>query len=1046
MTSAISRNAFDPRQHRAALLQQQGRVASDADWNEFAQLLLHRLSVQTIDTIGDCGVPKHHAGLGLSINGTDLTISPGRFYAGGMLVELEKATSFAAQPDWPFPPQDTWNTIAATIGNTLGAWPGFAMAGEGAATLRTLVYVEVWLRHITALEDEAARTAAQAGAAPDWSVPPLVGCLIRERALGGPDTCTQLQTVAQVKLWPAPGDATDCTTACAALDAALPPATAGLLQLTVPPTPVPVDPCQEPLEGGYGGAENRMYRVEIHDGGAAGVATYKWSDENGAFAVGVDAPAYTTIAPGAQLIITSDGDDQQTALANGQFVELCGTDTSLGLWRNKIAKLTADPLRQPDGTWAVTLDTAVVVPTAPFLRRWSSGALTVQIGKALPLGDDSAIQLTFSADASGDPPFFHAGDYWTWSARTITRDIEPQHLTQMPQAAEGIERHYCCLGLVSWSRDANGNITADAPIDCRTPFPPLTELPQAEGGCCCTVSVGPDAEDAQYTDIAAAVAAVGAGGVVCIQAGKYQIDKPVPVHDNIEIRGCGDRTVIVTRDGAFQVLGNHVIIRDLELRTMSRAPGIISGTERPVQDLLIANLHVLPADVTPITPYGLALGAQGMVVEDSWFELTGVQITPGSTDVLIRRNRFTGTAKNRALADAIHLGASELDKPSAQAQSIADVTIEDNVIDEFHGAGIASLDPVRPDGKPVQTGYQLIDTISIRRNVLTGCDLRPQKLNDMTPAMSRAAVFLPFAIHADISENRIESNGAMVPACGISILIGAGVRIRANEIRHNGAGDAPENMLARAAVQLSFALPGELGGAQLASADTALAVFDNTIVSDDAPVLIATGVGAFSIDRNTLTTIGIVSDARLGALVRVTDIGVSDYAALIQAVAGVTTAQTIGAATPDALWPVGADVSFTNNECLLDVQVQPDRLPASIFIWSNGDCLASGNRQRVFTGVTLAGAAPRLVTQATLIAGTLRVTGNQYFEDSATFSWVGYAGIGSATGNTSANCYRLTSVLGSVPSANVADIANLIAPAKRNYCGDLSQFLDASNI
>ena len=42
--------------------------------------------------------------------------------------------------------------------------------------------------------------------------------------------------------------------------------------------------------GGYRGTENRLYRVEVHDGGGTGQATLKWSRDNGAVASRIIAP------------------------------------------------------------------------------------------------------------------------------------------------------------------------------------------------------------------------------------------------------------------------------------------------------------------------------------------------------------------------------------------------------------------------------------------------------------------------------------------------------------------------------------------------------------------------------------------------------------------------------------------------------------------------------------------------------------------------------------------------------------------------------------
>ena len=51
----------------------------------------------------------------------------------------------------------------------------------------------------------------------------------------------------------------------------------------------PTDPCLIPPSGGYRGLENRTYRVEIHDGGEIGDATFKWSRDNASVASGVSA-------------------------------------------------------------------------------------------------------------------------------------------------------------------------------------------------------------------------------------------------------------------------------------------------------------------------------------------------------------------------------------------------------------------------------------------------------------------------------------------------------------------------------------------------------------------------------------------------------------------------------------------------------------------------------------------------------------------------------------------------------------------------------------
>src|SRR5262249_59221511 len=53
--------------------------------------------------------------------------------------------------------------------------------------------------------------------------------------------------------------------------------------------PAATDPCTIPPFGGYRGTENRLYRVEIHDPGPLGTATFKWSRDNASVASHVEA-------------------------------------------------------------------------------------------------------------------------------------------------------------------------------------------------------------------------------------------------------------------------------------------------------------------------------------------------------------------------------------------------------------------------------------------------------------------------------------------------------------------------------------------------------------------------------------------------------------------------------------------------------------------------------------------------------------------------------------------------------------------------------------
>src|SRR5207248_1894613 len=170
MPGDFSRNTFRKEQHYSGVREQQGRVQTDADWNEQLDIQLYRTETEAADVIGEAGVPKKNDGFEIAVasGGRDLTISPGRIYVEGLLCELETPATYSAQPYLPHPqftspssppsspPHDTLNLPSGDY----------------------LVFLDAWQREITALDDK----------------------LIREVALGGPDTTTRLKNVWQVRL------------------------------------------------------------------------------------------------------------------------------------------------------------------------------------------------------------------------------------------------------------------------------------------------------------------------------------------------------------------------------------------------------------------------------------------------------------------------------------------------------------------------------------------------------------------------------------------------------------------------------------------------------------------------------------------------------------------------------------------------------------------------------------------------------------------------------------------------------------------------------
>jgi len=385
----LSRHTFDKLKHYAGVLHQQGRVWLDSDWNAEVLLQLNLLRQETFDIVGKCGAPKPGTAFRISpplpgnpLDAFEISGGPGpegRYYVDGILCQLDSSVNYLTQPDFPNPPRLT-------------------VPPRGSLT--ALVYVEVWQRLITYLEDEE----------------------VREVALGGPDTATRVKTIAQVKVAPLSGRDLNCERALALL-----PVGGGTLTTLQPTDTLPPDPCRLPDPASYTGRENHLYRVEIHDGGdvvganegfvfrvrlnrnadvgavnlalvsaltpaensalrrsgfviltndagqlerapvndisqdgrtltlargllnsfttarnatvTGGVARFKWSRDNASFGVRVTAIS----ADRRTLTLASLGRDQVTALREGDLVEIVDDASELGPARGHLTNLTGNP-------------------------------------------------------------------------------------------------------------------------------------------------------------------------------------------------------------------------------------------------------------------------------------------------------------------------------------------------------------------------------------------------------------------------------------------------------------------------------------------------------------------------------------------------------------------------------------------------------------------------------------------------------------------------------------------------------------------------------
>ena len=508
MKGDFTRLNHEPRKRYTAVLEQQGRVRLDADANEatFTQAYLAR--TQAIDVIGPCGAPKGDGAnfqvLSVTADGSNLNLGLGRIYVDGILCQLEDNTqgSYLTQSDYPDPP-----------------------ALSPVADQTHLVYLDVWERHVTAIED------------PD----------IREVALGGPDTTTRLQTVWQVKVETTP-TAANGDEALSCDNVALPTASDGRLSTTANEPEDSSDPCIVPAGGGYRGLENRLYRVEIHEGGDLGAGdpvTFKWSRDNGAIVFAVE--AFNVNNDDSQLRMQRLGRDQVFAFHKDDWVEILDDDTELRGEPGTIAQIV--DIKAAERVLVLSQSiTGYDVAKHARMRRWDhstgqpAAPVTVVTGSAIALED--GIEITFSGNT------FKSGDYWVFAARTATRP----GLDELDEAPPyGIQHHYCPLALITWQQDAESGWDSETVIDdCRPQFPPLSNI--------CAEDVCFDNSDCQLP------------GAATIQDALDQLCAANDLrHHNKHLHGwgivcglqvqCGDASHVTIRDGyAIDCEGNDLIL------------------------------------------------------------------------------------------------------------------------------------------------------------------------------------------------------------------------------------------------------------------------------------------------------------------------------------------------------------------------------------------------------------------------------------------------------------------------------------------------------
>jgi hypothetical protein len=521
----FTRDTFNRFKHFTRVLMQQGRVHLEADWNEQAAILLHYLQALAADLIGQ------HAGSGDSFKiqpigaPNDFSIDAGHYYVDGILCELEATPIRVSVQTPPTKPQ-----ALRVLADDLEFQPGqyvevlsdlvpvqakissldpvqrtltLDRTVPGAIAIRRIttylrqpdypvpdnqklengqtyqVYLDVWERHITYVEDDS----------------------IREVALSGPDTAARAKVVWQVKVTKDPSFSSEACATVSELTQKFQPYNRGWLRAKAKEKSASTDPCIIPPDSKYRGAENQLYRVEIHRPGSAwdgkadtldsakkNAATFKWSRENGSVVFPILDLATDSAAGTTTVTLENLGRDDRFGLAEGDWVEIVDDDYVLQNSAGNLLQVQAIDRTSMTVTLTGTPDPNVGNdPTKhPLLRRWNQkqgeraegglqlgtdgAALIVEDGGVNWLSLEDGVQIQFQKPKRPASQSYRTGDYWLIPARTATGDVEwptitDRHGNLIPLLLppHGVEHHYAPLAIINV--DESGNVTRSK--DCR---------------------------------------------------------------------------------------------------------------------------------------------------------------------------------------------------------------------------------------------------------------------------------------------------------------------------------------------------------------------------------------------------------------------------------------------------------------------------------------------------------------------------------------------------------------------------------------------------
>ena len=861
MGADLSRVRFDARRDHAGVVMQQGRLLLDADWNELVAILERRLRANVADLAG----PEPRPGIAgvaavsrltpdafrIVAGGGSLTIGRGRMYVDGLVAENHGAGADEFEPILA-EPRGAVAELPYDEQPYLPEPP--ALPADGTH----LVYLDVWQREVTLLE------------APDL-VEPAVGV----------DTTARTQTVWQVRLHPIDGGGVTCSTPDEDVPGWSDVIAPSGARLTVEAIEIDDedDACAMPPEGGYRGPEHQTYRIEVHDGGQPGTATFTWSRDNGSVA----SPVVEVLSAGTVVRPASLGKDDVLGFHDGDWVEVVDDHRELAGTPGELRRIE---VHDEDGTVTVDpalpgdlqLAAAAAAERHLRIRRWdqhgpivtSTGSPVVDLDLptatgAIPIpasaADRIVLERGLAVGFSSTGADFRTGDHWIVAVRAAdaaggTPDDGP-YLVEAPPL--GIHHHYVRLGLLEPPGDAT---------DCRPEWP---ECDCEGGGCDCTVCVSPESHESGALTIQMAIDEVreAGGGTVCLGIGMYRLDEGgvvVEEGSSIRVRGQGLRTVLVAPARGIRVERSAFV-------TVEHLTVFASGVEPAVE--LRSTAAVTVEDTTVLVLGGRDSAQPGIALSGVALRTSlvgNVVIGPvGIADAAADERLSVLTAElevrdNLLVCRDVGVG---LDRGVGH---LAGNRVESNTVLRADDAGIRMLGLVAPAAGVVVADNSVIVAgtgvavatagFSVDGNEIAGTAASLERRGDGIAVTPSTLAKLPGAVR--IAANRVRDVGGR----GIAVLAPVGsLTIASNEVERAQHGIVMDERGRAGSVAVSHNTVTDVGSRPSDAADGTLGIR-------------VTGAGRASVESNTVHGVATAREAQ-GA-----SVGIDVLACLESRVAG----------------------------------------------------------------------------------------------------------------------------------------------------------------